>query len=154
MKASPAFTARDFPRGAYWITDPCYLYPDGEWGKFCEELNGDGVYEHSGHSFFVWATAYGDGMYPIIGPKCGTAGVDSGMLAVIPSDLVRLWDGEDYAKDLEKRALACSIRLARKFTINEEEGNIFFDKYCVDTSGFTCEDEDDEDSDGEDEIAP
>jgi hypothetical protein len=143
MKITPTFAVRKFPRGAYWITDPCYLYPDGEWHSFCRDLHGNGVYEHSGQPFFVWSTAYGDGMYPVIGPKCGSAGVDSGLLAVIPDDLVREWGESDEAKGLEKRMLACSIRLARSFIINEEKGDIFFGNYCVYTSGFT-DDEDDE----------
>lgn len=146
MKLAPKFSARRFDRGAYWICDPCYAYPEADWLSFCDGFDGSaGVFEHSDESFFVWSTAYGDGMYLVAGPKCGTVGVDSGTLAIIPASLVEKWGATEKLKGYEKNGLAVSIRTARNFTINEEEGNAFFLDYCVDTSGFLDEDDDKDD---------
>jgi hypothetical protein len=156
MKLASQFVARVFPRGDYWITDPCYLYPKDEWRDFCGQYftaaGRSGVHEYSGHQFFVWSTAYGDGLYPVVGPnKNGSAGVDSGLLAIIPQILVEKWGELEEAHELEKRLLACSIRTPRKFEIEEKGGDVFFLNYFVDTSGFSIEDEEDEEEPEDDE---
>lgn len=154
MKPSPAFATRKFPRGSYWITDPCYLYPDEEWLKFCDGISPErsGVYDYGKHSFFAWGTAYGDGMYLVMQKirgevsDIGSVGVDSGMLAIIPNKLVEEWGAMEKAKDLKKRLLATKIEAKRAFVIDEMNGDAFLgDDFCVDTSGFTCDDDADED---------
>lgn len=151
MKPSPKFAVRRFPRGAYWICDPCYAYPEGEWQSFCDVYfkHGSGVHEYGDESFFMWSTAYGDGHYPVYGPKSGGVSVDSGTLAIIPVSLVEKWGATEELKRLEAMGNAISIRTARNFTVNEEECNVFFLDYCVDTSGFTCEDDDDDEEGGD-----
>jgi hypothetical protein len=150
MKIAPQFATRRFPRGAYWICDPCYAYPKDEWMDFCHKYpNSPSVMEYGDHQYFVWGTSCGDGVYPVMGPKSGQCGVDSGLLAVIPHDLAVLWGAVDYLKDLEKRALCVSIRTARAFEIEERGGDAFFGDYYVDTAGVLDEEFWDEDEDEE-----
>lgn len=140
MKLSPQFASRKFSRGAYWICDPCYAMPE-DFDIVGLAENAPGVAEVGDHRLFIWGTAFGDGIYPVCGPKMGAVGVDSGTLTIIPLDLVREWGAEEKLKEYEKRGIACSIRVARAFEVAEENGDVFFGEYCVDTTGFLDEDE-------------
>ncbi|MFZ9619978.1 MAG: hypothetical protein ACO289_02145 [Prochlorococcaceae cyanobacterium] len=79
------------------LVDPCYLVPAGLWGSFVDQIPQKGriggtAALHTG-GFMLWGTtAYGDGFYGItsnplkVGVMGEGAGVDSGLLALVPAD--------------------------------------------------------------------
>jgi hypothetical protein len=94
-----------FPAGTYWIGDPCYIYPDPEWGDFVHKIyegtesmsygkdSNGAICEYKGNNFFICATAHGDGCYPVA-KKFGEIGkcfVDAGLLSLIPIELAESW---------------------------------------------------------------
>lgn len=104
----------------FWIGDPCYVVPDSHWGPFCENWQAydkkhqdDADFKHhyvaqvehepTGHVFYTWSTAYGDGSYRLYvnDRQVATLGVDAGTLSAIPMTLIEYWQsaGEigDYA---------------------------------------------------------
>lgn len=113
---SPAFVSVeplhsfDYPAGDVWVGDPCYLLClDPFWKEFCHALEPwhsnkehpvtsgiilkfqlDGKEE----SIFVCGMAHGDGLYEVKeGEKrVGEAGVDAGMLSVIPLPIAKRLD--------------------------------------------------------------
>lgn len=140
--------------GKYWITDPCYAYPEKEWHKFCHILDGDGWYTYSGHSFFVWGTAYGDGLYSLTGPNtAATLGVDAGLLSIIPEALVEKWRSVRDMKGLMARNLVSLIEIREQADVDQSagEGNLKFGGYTVITDGSDCEEECDGEDEAEDE---
>lgn len=149
MKTTPKFTSRKFPKGEYLVCDPCYPYPKGEWQEFCKSLSDiPGVLEYDGLQFFVWGTAFGDGMYPLVGPKDveGTLGVDAGLLSIIPKALIEKWGAMEKMADYEKRGLVAWAKMKRAFEVREDQGDAFFGGYGVLTSALLDDDEDDEGS--------
>jgi hypothetical protein len=130
--------------GRYWVTDPCYAYPKKEWGDFCNHLHDSpGVFAHGRRNFFVWSTAYGDGLYELNGPTTGTCGVDAGLLSLIPDALVKTWKAGKEMKRLEKMKLVVQVEIKDDFSIMESGGNIEFCGYSLKTDGSDL-DEDDE----------
>ena len=88
-------------QGRLYIGDPCYVIPDDLWSNFCKQMSSDSFKES--HQYYVqtlefdWFaanTAYGDGVYPVKcnGRTIGQCGVDAGMLAAIPMQVLTLWD--------------------------------------------------------------
>lgn len=79
-------------KGRYLITDPCYVYGDSDWSKFCDLLFANRepitLLEIDGKLVAAMSTAYGDGGYPVFNPKtktyAGSFGVDAGLFAFIP----------------------------------------------------------------------
>jgi hypothetical protein len=84
--------------GKYWIGDPCYVLDDTgvdfNWSEFVDFIfKGDpsgrlneGVVQHQGIRFGFFSTAYGDGGY--YDNRGNEYGVDAGMIACIPYDLI------------------------------------------------------------------
>jgi hypothetical protein len=120
--------------GRYLITDPCYVYGDCDWDKFCKLLwanEGDGItlFEIDGKEIPVMSTCYGDGGYPVIDGKLqvGTFGVDAGLFCFIP------WDAED-----DDRGVVLDI----KGKLMYSNGDAFINgNVIVDTSGNSFEGE-------------
>lgn len=133
----------EFPAGIYLITDLCYVYPEDEWIDFCEldfresgrgySYNG-AVFVYNNINFFVSNTAYGDGIYPIKRNNkiIGHCGVDSGCLALIPIELVRIW--LNNSKKSINNELSVLVNIVKNFTINSGGGDWNFDNIEVITS--------------------
>lgn len=144
MKVARQFATHTLKRGRYWICDPGYAVPDEEWSAVVAQFDApSGPLRVGDDEFFAWSTAYGDGFYPVTGPKCGDVAVDSGTLSVIPVALVRKWGTEAQMKDYEKRRLAMTVWIPQACEIKATNGDAEFGEYLVDTSGV-LDDADDE----------
>lgn len=77
-------------KGKYWVGDPCYVIED--WDKIYKKyLKNDDTWQIYKDGLGVWFnTTYGDGCYPLCRnyTLIGKLGVDCGMLAFIPLDVV------------------------------------------------------------------
>lgn len=86
----------NLPAGRYFVGDPCYVFPDHEWFRFCnslfsEAVGGDGNINSFGDTpMFASCTAFGDGTYRDINSNA-SFGVDSGLLGAVPESL---WNTE------------------------------------------------------------
>ena len=88
---------KQFKAGEYLIVDPCYVIGgDPFWGEFCNYCFPDGEKRDpisvtiGKHEIVCWGTAYGDGCYPVTdGERSGEAGVDAGMLSVVPMEFIK-----------------------------------------------------------------
>lgn len=104
MKTYPLEEKTITLNGKFWIGDPCYIFPDTEWQELCNlmfpndsneaDFNDSEtvrVVEIEGETCYLFGTAYGDGVYPLVvdGKMVDELGVDAGMLSVIPMNLVR-----------------------------------------------------------------
>ena len=93
------------PAGKYYVIDPCYVFQNADsesnstfWDDFCAFCfpvgnKGEGrnpiMATVDALPVFIFSTAYGDGEYPVTdGKVSGTAGVDAGVLALIPKKLI------------------------------------------------------------------
>lgn len=64
----------------YYLGDPCYVIPDGDWGEFCDLMNYEGEdFEFKGHICKCIGTG-GDGDF-------GGLSVDAGIIGVIPIEV-------------------------------------------------------------------
>jgi hypothetical protein len=98
--------------GKYWIGDPCYVLDDTgvdfNWSEFVDFIfKGDpsgrlneGVVQHQGIRFGFFSTAYGDGGY--YDNRGNEYGVDAGMIACIPYDLIAPHFTDEDLNDLGK----------------------------------------------------
>lgn len=148
MKSNLPSIIPSLPAGKYWVCDPCYAYPDDEWQDFCDILQskGEGWHAYGRHEFFVWGTAFGDGLYELNGPRTlDHLGVDAGLLSIIPEALVKKWGSVKEMKRLVGMNLVALIELKEEATVEESGGNVKFGGYEVITDGSDCpDDEDDE----------
>lgn len=148
IKMSPLPSEYMLEPGSYIIVDPCYVFPDGHWSEFCEELfkdnNDVNLVTVDGGEFIVWNTLYGDGTYPVYehGDKLGECGVDAGLLAVIP---LGLFGSSDLAVEID-------IKVPSNIQINNGDIDIGYIFECI-TSGkdhykdlYGAEDDDDDDA--------
>lgn len=152
-----------FPAGRYWVGDLCYVYPDEEWGQFCDAdfgktehcIDKDGAIGryHGGYFFFVAGTAYGDGIYPLRknGQVLSNMGVDAGLLALVPMELVSIWGTTSQAYDL-----GVVINCEKPFTVSMlpstnkyRSGNWAFLDYEVITDWSDEEDEEEDFDEGD-----
>jgi len=108
LTAKP-FNSLTLTPGRYLIVDPCYVFPDERWSEFCDTmfaipgnknccLDSQGlVFSDNDIEFFVCGTAHGDGYYSLkeSGISIGGCGVDAGLLAIIPENLIEKWNSKD-----------------------------------------------------------
>jgi len=83
----------------YWFGDPCCVFGDEEngfWDRYCDMMSSDksvedvGIVTYKEHDFLYMSTAYGDGSYSVETEDIFEyVRVDSGLLAVIPMDLIK-----------------------------------------------------------------
>lgn len=125
-------------KGRYLVTDPCYVYGNDDWSRFCDLLfanqelvgrNAITMFEINGKHIAVMSTAYGDGGYPVIDPNTGdhlgSFGVDAGLFAFIP------WSEGSHGM---RSDLGTIIEVDGVLTC--DNGDAFIDgKVVVDTSG-------------------
>lgn len=87
----------------YVVTDPCYVFRDHGWDRFCDEIffkrsSGTFVFGKSSPVLFS-RTMHGDGSYTVYreGESLGEFGVDAALFCVIrKKDAIRL-GGKDFA---------------------------------------------------------
>jgi len=131
-KGLQSSTVTRLPPGKYWVTDPCYVYPESEWSDYCNNCD-EGMKEYDGVAFFNWGTAYGDGEYEVErgGSLAGTCGVDAGLLAIIPVELAEKWGKRDYA---ELSLIGTMIELTEPTEVHESGGDVRFGQFSIKTS--------------------
>jgi hypothetical protein len=133
----------------YYIGDLCYVMHD-EWTEVCSLAcfdNEDWAYElEDGRKFFLFSTAYGDGVY-----NDGNGlpySVDSGTIGCIKVDDIQdpefdsiIKNGLGHIHEFE-----CELE---EYDCGVDNGCIWFDKVAIETGGSDDpeDDEDDEDSD-------
>lgn len=132
---------QQFQPGAYYVGDPCYVYPNSEWGDFCDVMivdnnTLDGFFEYEGVPFFVGSTRYGDGSYPLIAGRAtiNTLAVDSGTLSIIPLELIEKWRAKI------EHGLSGVVSLNENTGVSHEQGDFEFGHYAIVTS-YEQEDE-------------
>jgi hypothetical protein len=120
------------PPGKYWVTDPCYVYPESEWMDYCNNCD-SGMKEYDGVPFFGFGTAYGDGEYELLqgAATIGSCGVDAGLLAIIPDALVAKW-GKRSKEEL--KGLGVAIDLMEPTAVHESGGDVQFGRFSLETS--------------------
>lgn len=147
-------------KGKYIVTDPCYVFPDSEWSKFCDTtqsiegnencaLDRDGIkISYNGIDFFVCGTKYGDGCFPIYknGIPIADLGVDAGLLSVIPVELLKTWKADMK----EAKRLGVFITLDKSYPVKVSDGDFSFGPFEVFTgeeNPYNEEDDENEDVD-------
>jgi hypothetical protein len=95
-------TTLTLPAGKYYIGDPCYVISDRDaWIEFIESC---GYFEASCEAyigedkFWAYGTAHGDGSYWCSEGK--RLSVDSGLIGIVPIDVVEKYGDIDYIKGL------------------------------------------------------
>lgn len=154
------------PPGDYYIGDPCYVIPRSEWTEALDatryfnlfptrQAMNDGspynpremmhgVFCRGPWKFAVSSTEYGDGCYPceFDGQTVGRCGVDAGMVAAVPVELVRIMnEGTSTMDRLE--SLGCVVTIRDRFGVEYDEGTIRFGPVEVLTGDDAWDDEDD-----------
>ena len=81
----------ELPAGRYWIGDPCYVIDENQWDGFLEEVDCEETLFQFNNLDVVCAETNGDGCWDFDGK---TYGIDAGLMAVIPAELV----GENAAE--------------------------------------------------------
>lgn len=146
-----AFDDEDQPlkAGDYLVIDPCYIIgEDPFWKHLCDySFPEDGserkqfyIILDEEHLCYVFGTRYGDGGYPVNdGTKSGEAGVDAGMLSLIPMEYVQ-------NRDLDIN-LGVVVTLKTDSVPHNDDGNVT----CGNITITTGDDEDEFEDDYEDE---
>lgn len=138
-----------FAPGKYLITDLCYVYPEQEWGEYCKLVFKDNprgvddngaIFSYNNINFFCSHTAHGDGYFPIErnSRNIGACSVDAGCLALIPMELLKLWNA-DFSNLIERK-LSVLVEVNKKFEIESGDGNWSF----LDVEVITDDDMDEE----------
>ena len=136
-----------YEKGNYFIVDPCYVIgAEPFWGNLCNELLCTEDFNKSrfatlnaeGYDIFILITEYGDGVYPVRSNKTeiGEAGVDAGMLCVIPMEFIDKFCNGDTK-------LGVVANLESKSTPVYENGILIFGNITVNTA-YEEEDEEEE----------
>jgi len=132
------------PAGKYLVVDPCYVIGgDPFWNDLCNfsfpaGQRRDHFYIHSeGHSIFAFSTAYGDGCYPVSdGNVCEKAGVDAGMLSLIPMDYIN-----NYC---HMKGLGVEVELNSPSYPEYDNGNVLVGNVSIKTRDCKNDDYEDE----------
>ena len=116
--------------GTYIVIDPCYVdCISAEWDSFHAMWEWNKYEDHNGHEWVLmeldgrvavmFLTASGDGLYPVKqnGELVGEAGVDSGSLAFIPTNI----DGA-IPRDLGVKVEICGFFKCKEG--NAQVGNV------------------------------
>ena len=153
-------TITQLPPAKYLVCDPCYVLADADydqlikpgmdlWEKTREitdpagyaklvkaaKTAGMGVREFRGHRMGVFGTAHGDGIYECRqrGERMGECLVDSGMVAIIPLELVdeqkfyENFAGKDFVRPVV-------VELPLDSDCLDENGELHFGNVVVDTN--------------------
>ena len=117
------------PPGSYYLGDPCYSVPDGDWGELlssCDCFQASPVGKVRGFEVLAFGTAHGDGVYE--DQRGNVYGVDSGLIGLVP---VELCDGESLYDEPEKVVTFASETLCE----TDGDGRLSFGSYFIDTTG-------------------
>ena len=155
--------------GKVFIVDPCYVICD--WHQFCHDSL-DAIQKYQAikvespyGTFFVTSTAYSDGSYPVYkaGKFVGEAGVDAGLLSVIPMEVFDKIVSQDdkalnekWGKDTEWIKNELGVVVEAEGPVEMFDGNIDIisekrDNIQVNTSEEEDEDEDEDEENFDDE---
>jgi len=142
-----------FPPGKYWIGDPCYFVPDGEWMTLLEETGylglkpsdnyseKHGTFFFHGYKCFAHGTAYGDGCYSD-NKGFNEYGVDAGLIGIFPEHALEddgtlsIWGGQFVEFDSE-------------FEVGYNDGTFVFGDLEINTGDNEEDEDEDEDEDEE-----
>lgn len=132
--------------GRYFVTDPCYLFQDSDkfgydlWNSVCHAFfpykdtpeNKAIVMKFNGSDVYMFATAYGDGVFPVVMEySTGKCSVDSGTISFIPEKLIRQYK-------FDRIDLGCWVTFKETTTINLNNGNVSAGKVKIKT-GTDCD---------------
>lgn len=143
------------PKGEYVIADPCHVLSDDlYYNKIVNHVLtniSNPLLCHNGYTIAVFRTTHGDGCYlaEIAGNQLKEIGVDSGLIACIPFELVDqnkyCGNEDDYIVFDRKQEFCCTLLddalVFANVTINMESDDYYEDDYY---------DEDEEDEEDED----
>ncbi len=147
------------PAGEYYIGDPCYVIADDRWDEVCNQMfpgvPGNDDYENhdiqlDGTHFFVYSTAYGDGLYD---DGMYTYGVDAGCIGAVPMSLVN----KREQQEIESNGLGRFVKTDTPLQCSRNDEGTFtfigsFGIIEIITDGSEYEDEEDfDDEDYEDQ---
>lgn len=123
------------PAGKYYIGDPCYVIPDGEWDEFVgamyegRRMHPLTEFEFKGNRVWCHSTASGDGDYD--GSDGNSYPVDSGTLGAIP---VALIDEDAVDGDM------VFIEVDRAWVPMYDNGTFYFNHITINTDFSNEED--------------
>lgn len=141
--------------GRYWVGDPCYVLDGGngwDWQKLLDQTNYFGLMDNEGNCRPRWAqagefelkgmrmaaspTLYGDGCYETDNLNGRRLGVDAGLIACIPEEMLPNGEGTDLGE---------FVVIREPFTVFfSEKGVIQFGPVKVYTGGIEEDTEEDE----------
>lgn len=143
--------------GKYLIIDPCYIFKDEEYDAICESCNFDSsmalfsLILNDHRSIVGMHTAIGDGIYPVydrVGDVIGTCGVDSGMLAIVPEQVLAARQITDFSYGvLVELESTLPIQLLERGVVSigyeimiDTDG--YFNDDIIDDGNMGCDEED------------
>jgi hypothetical protein len=115
----------NFKKGIYYIGDPIYLFSEN-WDEVLEETNSFNE-KLNGYTVAGGETSFGNGQYEDnFGRKYG---VNSGILAILPSDVV------DIKKiySIEKSKIMHLVEFEEDFNVEIDDGIFIFGEVQIDT---------------------
>lgn len=116
------------PKGEYWVGDPCYFVPEGEWIPWLDAAdyrnNKDLVAEINEFPVVGFSTKYGDGVYHADGGAL--LAVDSGLIGLVPTRLAH----DKYV--FRERGFKHTFK-SSALCFSDNEGNIFLGDITIST---------------------
>jgi hypothetical protein len=111
------------PPGKYYIGDPCYVFNDDTWQRLLDGAPFEGaIVEFDGRQLWGQSTAHGDGVY--LDQDGNEFGVDSGVLAAIPIELVDNPAGEEEG---------VIIDAPNGLVVEHDAGTFWLGEHCITT---------------------
>jgi len=120
-------------KGIYYVGDPCYIF-EKSWMKVLTDTNylRDTNSKIFGKDFFAHGTCYGDGFYLDDSNKGRHYAVDSGMIGVIPIQLI-LKDKVFTKEEINKKDNMHIIIFEKDFECSYKNGTFYIDDIEIET---------------------
>jgi hypothetical protein len=123
---------KNFPKGTYYIGDPCYVVDDEHWSQLLDDTDYFQKEDQSykGHQILAGDTAYGDGTY--VDNFRREYGVDAGLIGILPIEAV-----DNKYGNIEE--LGSIVEFENDFVVEINNGAFKFGNIIINTA-----DEDDD----------
>jgi hypothetical protein len=110
------------PPGKYYIGDPCYIFDAETWTRICDTFINGEIVEIDGVKCWSHGTMHGDGEFQ--DQNGNTFGIDSGMFAAVPIELINNPAGEDDGAIIDAPS---------GLTVEYDQGTFWFGSVCITT---------------------